>query len=81
MPMTQLTREGYSPIPQAIQEKIFTAWSAYRDTFGLEGEELFTLIQAGASQELISQRLKELKSIKNELLPLWEDEWLTQAKE
>lgn len=73
-------REGYSPLPVIVQDKIFTAWESYRSTFGLEGEELYVLIQAGVSGDTIIEQLQKIRAIREELLPLWENEWFTQNK-
>lgn len=71
-------QEGYSPIESKKQKHINAGWKAYRDTFSLEGEELFLLLQSGADKTTILQRMNELKAVREELLPLWEREWLTQ---
>lgn len=70
--------EGYSPLSLDVQDRVFRAWESYRETFGLEGEELFKLITAGETIESIEAKLGANKLLRDQLLPLWEKEWLTQ---
>ena len=74
-------REGYSPIDPKRLEHIIAGWQAYRETFGLECEEYAELTAQGYKVDIIKQKLRDRSKLLDELLPLWENEWLNNNKE
>jgi len=68
--------EGYSPLNPKQTERIIAGWQAYRETFGLECEEQALLTAQAYDATTVEQKLQARKKLLDELLPLWESEWL-----